>query len=863
MSPEGLTADVVNRVATECGFEITQSLILPKRPASYAAIPERLHKDIAQRLVREFPLGLYKHQALALDALLGGKDVALSTSTASGKSLVFITAALDILLKDHKAKVLALYPAKALIRDQIEKWEGAARPLSIGVGHIDGTVPRDHREEILNSNRVVLMTPDVAHAWFMSNLRERHVASFRKALRLLILDEAHVYDGVFGTNMAYFLRRLDAVTGNHRMLCSTATLGRPSDFVYQLTGRETVAIAQAQDGSAAPNRHVMLAKDPGYDRLVDLLKRLAAVDGSRFLAFSDSRKMVEQIVAATMRVEAPAGGDEQNDSNLSSEPEEAGTSSGITGTHRILPFRAGYEAEDAKEIQFALWRGKLGGVVSTSAMELGIDIGEIDLVVLLGMPPSLKAFWQRLGRAGRKRDGSCLVIDTVGALAGTDDGLSKYVKKELDPSWLYLENQYLQYANVLCAALECSELGLTGQEGPFTTLPPAFKKLLDNELNPTEIVPADLYPLKQRAQAGPHREFPLRSGVEKDFKVRDAQGLNLGSVSFSQMLREAYPGSIYYYMARPHRVIRMDLRDGAISVRRERYWTTRPHGNTMVFPRFNGGVLALYGAHDGFLVESELQVSERVSGFQEIRGRTKMEPHKYGPSSPWYRRELTRFFETTGVCWHFPGRVAVSQEVGERILEAFCVDFGVQERDLGLGLFHAKQTPFGSVETCQGMCIYDAVDGSLRLTHRLVEKFVDVLRSAVTYARTEGMLEVVGELEALLENNRDLRPMPFAAGTGVKQAGQADHWTEIIAAGEKGIYTCEDGSREVTVIGYRFTPKGLMYELVPEKDQESGRWMVAAHAIHAMHGFTRTIWVDLITGEERDTAPGVTRSASA
>lgn len=859
MSPAGLTVDVVRQVATECGLEIAQSLVLSKRPAKYLPVPHRLHPEIGTRLSHDYTMGLYKHQSLALESLLDGNDVALSTSTASGKSLVFITAAIDILLKDPSSKVLALYPAKALIRDQIEKWDAATRSLSISVGYIDGSITRDRRDDILKANRVVLMTPDVAHAWFMSNLRERQIATFRKALRLLILDEAHIYEGVFGTNMAYFLRRLDAVSGTYQVLCSTATLGRPSDFVYQLTGRHTVAIGQDQDGSSAPNRHVLLAKDPGYDHLVDLLKRFAGVEGARFLAFSDSRKMVEQIVAATMRVESAPIAEEENDT--ATELNELPSSPESSDGHRILPFRAGYEAEDAKEIQFALWRGKLGGVVSTSAMELGIDIGEIDLVVLLGMPPSLKAFWQRLGRAGRKRDGVCLVIDTMGAITGTEEGLNNYIKKELDPSWLYLENRYLQYANVLCAALECSELGFTGEEPPFQTLPPAFKRLLENELNPTEIVPADLYPLKQRAQAGPHREFPLRSGMERDFKVKDAQGLNLGNVTFPQMLREAYPGAIYYYMARPYRVIRMDMRDGSLAVRRERYWTTKAQGNTMVFPRFNGGVLSLYGTSQGFLVESELQVSERVSGLQEMRGRTKLPVHKYGPASPWYRRELTRFFETTGVCWYFPKHATISEEAAERIVEAFCLDFGVQERDLGLGLFHAKQTPFGAMETCQGLCIYDAVNGSLRLTQRLAENFAQVVRSSATYAQAEGVLTVISELESLHQVCSAITPVAVAAGNSIEQALGTDNWTETIAAGEKAMYSCEDGSREVTIKGYRFTPKGLMYELVPERDQENGKWMVAAQAIQALHGFTKTIWVDLVTGDERESPPATAISA--
>ena len=863
MSSQGLTVTAVRQVATECEVEITQSLTLPVRKARYSGIPERLHPQVSAALQREYPLGLYRHQTLALEALLDDRDVALSTSTASGKSLVFITAAMDILFKQPFAKILAFYPAKALIRDQIAKWEAATQGTFFGVGFIDGTVAVERRQEILKTKNVVLMTPDVAHAWMMSNLREKHIAKFRDALRLLILDEAHVYDGVFGTNMAYLLRRLDSVTKDHRVLCSTATLGRPSDFVYQLTGRRTVAVGQDDDGSGAPQRHVLLAKDPGYDRLVELLKRLAVVDGGRFLAFSDSRKMVEQVVAATMRVEAPPTTEESEEDEPEDDVDETPSESEFGGRPRILPFRAGYEAEDAKEIQNALSYGKLGGVVSTSAMELGLDIGEIDLVVMLGVPPSVKAFWQRLGRGGRRRDGVCLVIDTKGAIISSEDGLSKYIAKTLEPSWLYLENRYLQYTNVLCAASECLELGFTSAEQPsFSTLPPIFKQLLENEINPTEVVPADLYPLKQRAQDGPHREFPLRSGIEKDFKIGTPQGLSLGNVTLSQMLREAYPGAVYYYMARPYRIKRMDMRDGRLSATRTKYWTTRPNANTMVFPRFNGGVMTLRGTAQAFLVEAELQVSERVSGFQERRGRTKLPAHKYGPMSEWYRRELSRFFETTGVCWYLPGRIGSTEEIGVRIVQAFCLDFGVQERDIGLGLFHSKQSPFGASETCQGLCVYDAVDGSLRLTQRLAENFSEVVRSAASYSEAEGMDDIAEQLRAFYEACSDMQQVPISGVRGLEPSS-SDNWTEIIAGGEKAMYASEDGTREVTVIGYRFTPKGLLYELIPEKEEGNGKWMVASYTLQPLNGFTRMIWVDLVTGDERDTPPEKAASAKA
>jgi DEAD/DEAH box helicase domain-containing protein len=867
MTNSELSASVVEQAIDDCAIEIVERIPMPAREAVKMPIPQALHPDVKRRLEREFPGGLYRHQVLALDALLEAKNVALSTSTASGKSLVFITAAMHYLFDDPNARVLAFYPAKALIRDQIDKWQSALSGTSFGVGFINGDVPVKKRNELLRNNRVILMTPDVGHAWMMSNLREPEVARFLAALRLLILDEAHVYEGVFGTNMAYLLRRLSVVTIKHQTLCSTATLGRPSDFVYQLTGRKCVPIDQAHDGSSAPERHVLLAKDPGLDGIVRLLKQLATAEQGSFLAFSDSRRMVEQIVAVTHRGDTSF--DEEQDQrdteelngdqkplltsphNTRRELEYIASSGRLgVGGRRILPFRAGYEVDDAHEIQNALRHGRLGGVVSTSAMELGLDIGEIDLVILLNPPPSRKAFWQRLGRTGRKRMGVCLVIDTKGALTNSPGSLAKYLECDLEPSWLYLENRYLQYANVLCAAQELSELGITSAHHPaFRTLPDGFTRLLENELNPTEVVPADLYPLKQRAQSGAHREFPLRSGIEKDFKITTPQGLSLGNVNFSQLLREAYPGAIYYYMARPYRILRMTVRDGVLSAQKSKYWTTRPLSNTMVFPRFNGGTLALYGVENSFLAETELQVSERVTGFQERHGGAAPELHEYGPQSPHYPRELTRFFESTGVCWKFPERFSVSEEIGIRIMQAFCIDNGIQERDLGLGLFHSKQSPFG-IGKCQGLCIYDAVSGSLRLTQRLAERFADVLKAAAQYARAEGSLEIADQLETLHNVVSDLREARVSREQHESEKGQ---WTLIIASGEKAIYTSEDGPREVSVLTHLFTPKGLMYSLQPEK--ENGKWMVVSDAIQPMHGATRMVYVDLMTGEVRDNAP--------
>ena len=398
------------------------------------------------------------------------------------------------------------------------------------------------------------MTPDVAHAWLMSNLNVREISSFLGNIKLLILDEAHIYEGVFGTNMAYFLRRLQAVSKPQRIFTSTATLDNPAKFVYQLTGRQPRPFGPEADCSETPPKTILIAKkaaDPSFECMVSLLGSLARDYKGKFIAFADTRRMVEQLVMALKRSpKQEAKGDKDIDrigitkeSGLKANPED------MAKTARVLPYRAGYESVDRNAIQKALAKGNLSGVVSTSALELGIDIGDIDLIVLLNQPPSLKAFWQRVGRGGRKRPGVCLLIDNRGTIADNPQGLRKYLEAPLEQCWLYLQNRYIQYTKAICAARESRDFGEDRYDAkPFDSLPAKFNSFREKEMKPSTPIAHDLYPLKQRAQNGPHREFPIRTGMEKNFQVKERSGRSLGKLTFSQTLREAYPGAVYYFI---------------------------------------------------------------------------------------------------------------------------------------------------------------------------------------------------------------------------------------------------------------------------------------------------------------------------
>lgn len=714
-------------------------------------------------------------------------------------------------------------------------------PLGHSVGFIDGSVPTSQRSDILLRHRVVLMTPDVAHAWFMSSLGDQRVALVRKNLGLVVLDETHVYDGVFGTNMAFFLRRFQAVCAPARFICSTATLGQPNDFISQLTGRETVEFGADQEGAYIPNKTVWVGRidgKKGFEVSARLLKTLAQQYAGRFLAFADSRKMVELISAAAHRP----------DKDVSDATEETLEELADETANHLVPYRAGYESEDRQRIQQALGNGQLRGVVSTSALELGLDIGEVNLVVLLTTPPSMKAFWQRIGRAGRRDAGECLVLDTLGTIVGGVNGLRGYIKRPIEPNWLYLPNRYIQYTNALCAAQERQDAGDLYDAAHFVTLPASFARFVEEEVNPTQMLPADFFSLKQRAGgAGPQQEFPLRSGVERNFKVESPQR-SLGNLSFTQLLREAYPGAVYYYMARPFRILSVNHGAGEVLAQPCPRYTTQPLTQVMVFPDLLNGLQKLFVGMGGFLAEAEMQVAERVLGFKEKRGPNETS-HNYGVGSPHSQRPLQRFIKTTGVCWFFPEALVMADAVAVRILQAFCRGFAVQPRDLGFGRFYAKQTPLGT-GPIQGVCIFDATHGSLRLTERLGENFARTVRAAREAAEAESVGGISGNAVTALKVFCALAESLTEKSVQASDDLPTPEWMEVVAAGEKAVLV--SGATEaldVVVQGYFFTPQGLKYQL--QHENPAIRWTIEAAALQPMHGVTKMLLYNPNTGEEK------------
>jgi hypothetical protein len=241
-------------------------------------------------------------------------------------------------------------------------------------------------------------------------------------------------------------------------------------------------------------------------------------------------------------------------------------------------------------------------------------------------------------------------------------------------------------------------------------------------------------------------------------------------------------------------------------------------------------------------------VSERVVGFNERRGSIRQQ-HDYGAGSTYSQRPLTRFFETTGVCWSFPDTIRLTELAARKLLESFAMRFGVQERDLGVGVFYTKASPLGPGEL-QDLCIYDATAGSLRLTQMLVEHFNEAVSAARDSVTDEDEPELGTQFQALADAAAMLRTVARSQ-LEVEAVSTDEDWAILVAPGESAMLLNAEGSRSVEVVGYRYTPRGLMYKLRHRSQTVS--WMAPAETVQPVYGETRFIRVNLVTGEEDET----------
>lgn len=512
------------------------------RPARYGALRTPLPPPLAEALARRGITRLYTHQAQALDAVRRGESVIVTTGTASGKTLCYALPVLEVLLRDPGARALFLFPTKALARDQVDAL--AELELGMPVGTYDGDTPDDERRHLRQEARILLSNPDMLHVGILP--QHFRWTPFLRALRYIVLDDVHVYRGVFGSHVALILRRLRRLCrlrgSDPQIICTSATIANPEEFGHRLTGVPLRVIDQ--DGAPRGPRRFVLWNPPIVDR-ARMGRRSPYVEASWLLAglvrqdvrtivFTKARKITELVYryAADALADAPA---------LAA---------------RISPYRAGYLPQERREIERRLFHGDLAGVVSTSALELGIDVGGLDTAVLVGYPGTMASVWQRAGRAGRGAE------ESLAVLIALEDALDQYLMRQ--PAYFFgrpvehatvdPDNVYILAAHLRCAAHEIALW--PGDEALFGPRMPEVARALE-ELG--ELVRRGER-WSPRARAYPARGIDVRAASGDHYRIVTGRGRRLiGTVDAPRAFEQVHEGAIYLHQGEAYRVARLDL----------------------------------------------------------------------------------------------------------------------------------------------------------------------------------------------------------------------------------------------------------------------------------------------------------------
>jgi DEAD/DEAH box helicase domain-containing protein len=747
----------INETLNSIGYKSIYSKTIPSREGLFKDVLDLKLSDFSKRVVEPYGGKVYQHQYEAIELAQTGKNVCITTSTSSGKTLIFQLAALELLTKNPEKKVLAIYPLKALGNEQEKRWKDIIEKSksNFTVTRIDGNIDTKSRPELISNSSIICVTPDIIHAYFLGNIDKREIRNFFKNLAMIIVDEVHTYRGVFGSNSAFLFRRINHAVNylsagkTPQYICASATIENPDLFLEKLTGFQFEFIS---NDTAPKNKVELILVEPIEKKdelglLCDTIKYFANNTELTSITFVDNRKLVEQLGSIVQRVTI-------------NEEEEEKLFNVIDA--QILPFRSGYEPKDSEEIQRKLSGKELRGIISTSALEMGIDIEHLDLGILFGIPTSSTSFRQRIGRVGRKKDGYIIIVND-GSIRSQTIFSNPSTILEMPPleAALYLENERLQYIHALCLVNsngEGEQVKLL-QEKVITEFhtkiqfPNNFIDLCDKEIN--NIVPESLSSIRQPITAfnKPNNIYPLRD-LEKQYAVIDIgmmrNPIEKGTLSHSQVIREAYPGAVWYYMGNPFRVKKIDEKNKKIEVATEKKYYTKPTLIINVFPNIQQQNYGSFMLGELKLLECFINVKEKVMGYKERKGNT--ETVIDYPIKEFRNNFYSREYHSTGVIIHIPIFNSLAQEskriIASLIFEMFLAKIPFEPQDVGfeIGKFNKSTAGLGFKEDDCYICIFDRTYGSLRLTNRLME--LDDLRKV--FSKTKELVESDNKYEKVI-----------------------------------------------------------------------------------------------------------------
>jgi DEAD/DEAH box helicase domain-containing protein len=515
-------------------------------PAKWADFPPDVHADLKNALKAQGIERLYSHQAEAYEAIRGGRSVVIVTPTASGKTLCYNLPILNCLLTEGEVRALYLFPTKALSQDQVNELHDLIEVLRRPIRSFtyDGDTPQDARKAIRSQGNIVVSNPDMLHCGILPH--HTRWAQFFQNLKYVVIDEIHSYRGIFGSHFANVLRRLKRICkfygSNPQFICSSATIANPDGLASRLLEEEVFLI----DRSGAPRgAKVLIFYDPPVvneylgirksylHEARDLAQRVLQA-GIQTIVFATSRLSTEILVTYLKEALEKAGG----------KPDQ------------VRGYRGGYLPLQRREIEAGMREGRILAVVSTNALELGIDIGQLDACVIAGYPGSVASTWQQMGRAGR-RLGLSLAI-----LVGSSSPLDQFILSHPEYFWerspeharINADNPMIRINHLKCAAFE---LPFAEDETFGGSDPSPMLKFLEEE----RVVHLSGGQWHWMSDSYPADQISLRSISSDNFVVMDSTNENraIAEVDFESAPSTIHEKAIYLVEGKPYLVEKMDF----------------------------------------------------------------------------------------------------------------------------------------------------------------------------------------------------------------------------------------------------------------------------------------------------------------
>jgi DEAD/DEAH box helicase domain-containing protein len=655
---------------------------------------------------------LFVHQARAIDEIRKGRNVVVATPTASGKTLVYTLTVIEKFLRKPDTKALYLFPLKALAQDQLLNLNRFTTPLEgrrLTAVIYDGDTSSWQRKRIREKPPNVIMTnPEMLHLSFLPH----HIlwASFFKSLETIVVDEVHTYRGLLGSHMAQVFRRLMRICQHYQsepiFIFNSATVANPAQLTEQLTGLEVQTIDQS--GSPKGKKHLIFI-DPldGPAQTAILLLKAALERQLRTIVYTQSRKLTELIAIW------------------------AGTQAGEYAD-RISAYRAGFLPEERRDIEDKLSQGELLAVITTSALELGIDIGDLDLCILVGYPGTIVSTWQREGRVGRSGQEAAMVL-----IAG-EDALDQYfmrnpedfVERSPEAAVVNPFNTDILARHLPCAA---SEFPLSGNEALMQIA--EVQSVVSKLESKGELLRSSEGDTWFSSRKVPHRGIQLR-GAGKQFNIiGSVDEENKGEIDGHRVFKETHPGAIYLHRGETYLVDSLDLETNTVKVSPaevDYYTRVRANKNTEILEIYDQKPVAGTRVSIG-----KLRVTEQVTGYERWRIRYKKLMNRVPLDLP----EL--MFETDGIWFEIPAAIQQAAEskylhfmggihaVEHAAIGMFPLIVMTDRNDLG-----GISIPFHPQIGSAAVFIYDGIPGGAGLSKQAFHRAKDLLSVTLNAIQT-------------------------------------------------------------------------------------------------------------------------------